>query len=219
MVQIQQLFPHLIITSSRVLNIERLVYATQQDVHVLTYICNTDGCNNDTAAKRILNALTLTENLHELESLLAPGPNPPFTEQASCFNFSNATTTEKCIPPGATSLSNCVACRTQMKSNVLCAQCAARFSIRVDDYILRNKVFFLNNGTQTENIELFCRVKDCNTLSSIDQIREASTLEFDFEKFINGTLPSSSAHTFQSIYLHLMILINISFFLCSYFDE
>ncbi|CAF3854203.1 unnamed protein product [Rotaria sp. Silwood1] len=184
-------------------------YAAQQDIHTLIFACNTDGCNNDTILKRIINALTLTENLSELESLLAPGYYPSFTEQESCLNVSNATTTTNQCISGASSISNCVGCQIQMKSNILCAQCAPRFSIRIDDYILRSKVFFFDNRTEIENIELFCRVRGCNALSSIDKIRQASTLEFNFDKFLNGPSPSSSGHVLQTIYLHLMAFIII----------
>ncbi|CAF3193200.1 unnamed protein product [Rotaria sp. Silwood2] len=184
-------------------------YAMQQDIHTLIFACNTDGCNNVTTLKRIINALTLTENLNELESLLAPGSYPSFTEQKSCLNISNAATTNQCTP-GASSMSNCVGCQIQMKSNIFCAQCAPRFSIRIDDYMLRSKIFFFDNHTQIENIELFCRVKGCNALSSIDKIRQASTLEFNFDRFFNGTFPSSSSgHLLQTINIYLIMFIII----------
>ncbi|UJR20368.1 hypothetical protein I4U23_023500 [Adineta vaga] len=180
-------------------------YAKQQDTHTLMYSCDTDGCNNNTALKAILNALTLTEQLNELESLLAPGYYPTFTEQESCFNSFNTTQTSEQCKSGSASIPTCIGCRIEVNSNEFCAQCAAQYYLRIDDYILRTKIFFLYNRTQTDRMELFCRTKNCNALTSIDKIRQKSSLEFDFDKFFNGLTPSSTGHTFHFLIFILFI--------------
>jgi hypothetical protein len=177
---------------------------TIDSVRSVMYVCqSSDGCNNQTVMKRLLDSLVVEERFPEnFYSLINITDTFNNNTAATCLRFSNVTTT--CAMPATCRRCLTTAYRSPSGSENICATC--------DGFIVGNGIrreinFLLSNRTRiTDRTRIECQRAGCNSLDNINKIRQASTITFDFDKFF-GTLPSSVASLSISVLFILFFMI------------
>ncbi|CAF0917249.1 unnamed protein product [Adineta steineri] len=148
---------------------------------VLEYICSTDECNSLGQIKRLINSLTVTSHLDEIENMIKP--QQPF-QGAWCVRVSNTTTIE-CDPTIPTELCRqcSLAVQNDEKTTQVCATCSTE---SVDNSLSYTVMFNMNDRTRSNIWQVLCQADKCNSLSNADLIHEKSAMDFDFNKFFNN---------------------------------
>jgi hypothetical protein len=146
------------------------------------YRCSTEKCNSPSILKRILRSLKSEDSFNQLSNLLQM--NAQFNGR-SCSFFANSSTP----------------CETEMDPNT-CKQCATQESIVsgrletclncvmddiIENFVTRQVKFFMNNRECHDLWMIECQIQGCNTIETGDSIRQKSTIEFDYNLFLNGS--------------------------------
>ncbi len=167
----------------------------------ISYICSTDKCNSLSALKGVLDSLTLNDTLHELVDLLQR--KEPF--EGNWCKFSTNGTLFEC----ATEISpaSCKQCSFQGISNhgvvELCANC---LEDDIGETFLSHEVNFnMTDRTRDDHWILECGFENCNTYDNGNLVRQKSTSDFDFEKFLDGNNKSISLSSISKTVLLFVV--------------
>lgn len=159
--------------------------------HDIQYTCQTENkCNSVDAIRRIVNATTLQEQfVDQFTPLLANMTSFTNSSAAQCYSYVNVTHSNPCSP---TDINDCQRCHISIdysssSDDEICATCPK--TTETYNTILRTKHFVLDHRLPpTEHVGFWCQQKGaCNSIINIDKIRQASTLEFDYEIFFKKT--------------------------------
>jgi hypothetical protein len=170
----------------------------------ISYMCSTDQCNSLTELKRILSSLTLNDKFQDLEDLLKM--EEPF-DDSWCLFFANTTTLEcatTTIPPAT-----CKECSFEGFTNngawEICANC---LTYDIGNTFLSHEVDFNMTGrTRADHWIMECQSKDCNTPNNGNRIRQKSTSNFDFVKFLDGRNKSTTLSLISKFTLLFVVFI------------
>ncbi|CAF3794393.1 unnamed protein product [Rotaria sp. Silwood1] len=152
--------------------------------HDVQYICKSfDGCNNGINLKRILKSIHIEENFSGRFNFLI-ATNQSFNNQSINECYFNRSSND-CLP---IDYSNCRRCQISMNFfyssvNEICATCP-RITPEFNS-IKRNAIFIVNNRSQVvDRVQLSCQIGEhCNSIENVYQIRQASLIYFDFDRF------------------------------------
>lgn len=173
---------------------------------LLIYQCNTDNCNNLNQLKRLLNSLTMNDNLIDLVYLLVP--TIPFHGEW-CYRASNSTfqTCNITIPNNLCKQCQLTGIMNQTRYEI-CATCSID---NPDKYTLTHgKTFNLIDRTESTLWIFTCGREDCDIPNIGDKIREKSHIQFDFNKFLNN---QTGILSMNKVFLLFIIFFNMISFL------
>ena len=167
----------------------------------ISYMCSTDKCNDLSELKRILDSLTLNDNLKDLEYLLKN--DEPF--DGNWCHFSTNDNSSECnidIPPDT-----CEVCSFQGKSDHgpirFCSNC---FPFDIGERSISYEVDFnMIDRTRSDHWILECRFKSCNTYENGNMVLEKSVVKFDFKKFLDGNNRSTNLLSINKISLLFIV--------------
>ncbi|UJR32847.1 hypothetical protein I4U23_020309 [Adineta vaga] len=149
---------------------------------IIIYECTTNECNHFNQIKRLLNSLTIIDELDQIKDIITP--QEPFQGQW-CEQGSNATFIE-CgtkIPDD-----KCKICSLGVERNQtgieFCATCLTEND--GDNFLSRSVMINMIDRTRTDVWQLQCRSNKCNSLSNGELIRQKAQIDFDFVKFFNN---------------------------------
>ncbi|CAF4617466.1 unnamed protein product [Rotaria sp. Silwood2] len=170
--------------------------------HSIQYNCITDGCNSAENLKRVIKAIIQIEQAFEqLDSLIDPLSS---FDPSSCLNYSNATTPKKCDSP--VEVSQCRQCSLEFDTNnhQTCAGC-----VKFDEYyansVTRWALFRMKDRSESNQYQMQCSIKGCNSPENTDRIRRASTIQFDFDRFLGSAgIISTPCNVFSLIAILLI---------------
>ncbi|CAF3425008.1 unnamed protein product [Rotaria sp. Silwood1] len=172
----------------------------------ISYTCSTNYCNSLTVLKRLLNSLILNDYFNELEYLL--NREEPF-DGNWCWFKKNMTslTCVIVIPP-----ESCKACFFQgvsrRNSIEICETC---LQDDIGETALSHEVDFnMTDRTRIDHWILECKSRNCNTENNGDLIRQKSTSNFDFIKFLDDANNPNILSSMRKIIL-LFIVFFIKF--------
>lgn len=174
--------------------------------HSLYYFCSEDKCNGASQLKRLLQSLTLKDQLMDLKALLQPSAQ---FDGNWCLLFANQTA-EPCEIPTTVDPTNCKQCSTQYTTEsgveTLCAGCYTD-AVKTE-FLAREILFNLTDRTLIENRKINCRSEQqCNSVHTGDLIRQKSTIEFDFARFLNASNRNNPLSFFNGIALGLVVFV------------
>jgi hypothetical protein len=153
----------------------------------ILYRCSTDRCNDLDQLKRLMQSLTLINNLIELDEQLES--SLPF-DGHWCVLSANQTDTD-CAPLSDIDPATCKQCFAKLTSQAsttkVCASCITT-SIEQDAFIETNVLFNIDDRTRSQNWSIYCQAPNCNALNTGDLIHQKSTIIFDFNRFFNQTI-------------------------------
>ncbi len=182
-------------------------------VHYMRYTCNSpDRCTDVANLKRVLDSLTLTENFEkEFAPLLVDVPTFNNISASECFQYMNSTNKPCAAPLDVDRCQRCLIAIDYpiLTSNEICATCPGFTGDK--NAIRREIVFNLNNRSQEfERVQLWCQMEGgCNSIENINKIRQASTIQFDFNKFFGSS--SSDTNSLSMLLGFIIAFIQIKF--------
>ncbi|CAF2419553.1 unnamed protein product [Rotaria sp. Silwood2] len=169
----------------------------------ISYTCSTNYCNSLTVLKRLLNSLTSNDSFNELEYLLKI--EEPF-DGNWCWFEKNITSLEcaASIPP-----ESCKGCFFQGKSRVSSIEiCASCLQDDIGETALSHEVDFnMTDRTRTDHWILECKSRNCNTKTNGNLIRQKSTSDFDFIKFLDDANNSNILSHMSKIMLLVIVFL------------
>jgi len=174
----------------------------------LKYRCTSSNlCNNASTLKNLLNSSILEERFNEEFHTLIQGNKFDNNTAATCFRSTNIPST--CEMP---SLDSCQRCTTDVyqssgANEKICASCEMLIE---GNRITSESQFLFDNRTHFNHIHVGCQQEGCNSMETINKIRQFSTITFDFDKFF-GTSPNSATSLNVSI-LFLIFFITFQFY-------
>jgi hypothetical protein len=166
---------------------------------------SSDGCNNPNNLKKLLKSLEINEHFSgQFDNLLAS--NSSFDNESINNCYFNLNSSGQCPP---IDYINCQRCEISVRYLPLslidiCATCPR--ITKDENFLVRDKIFVLNNRSEiVDRIQLLCqRGEHCNSIENINQIREFSLINFDFDKYFSS---SSSSHAFNSFHIFIFIIL------------
>jgi hypothetical protein len=173
--------------------------------HTVDYYCSTDKCNNGKVFQRLFESLTLIDQFYDLNYLLES--NEKF-DGYSCLLYQNQTD-KFCDAPLVTNPNDCIQCTAQyfydQMTNKICATCY-RYVLH-NTFLDRRIHINITDQTREEIIWIRCFGKNCTLIITGNKIREKSTIELDFDKFL-APYPNT-AQTIISSFYHIIFIISI----------
>jgi hypothetical protein len=176
--------------------------------HQQEYRCTSANlCNNEVTMKNLLNSLVLEERFTEEFYTLIQAEKFDNKTAATCFRFTNIPST--CEMPN---LESCTRCTTDVYQSSggnenICASCE---SLIEGNDIQSKSQFIFYNRTRLDRIHIGCQRAGCNSMETINKIRQFTTITFDFDRFLG---PSSNSATFLNIPI-LFLIFFMTFHLC-----
>ena len=152
--------------------------------HNVQYRCQSvDACNNRTNMKNILHSLHIEESFPgRFDSMIAA--NRSFNKQSIRQCYFNRTS-NPCLPVDYADCQRCEIAVDFSNSavNSICATCPTKTANF--NSIKRNAIFIPSNRSQVlDRIRLSCQTGEhCNSMENVYQIRQYSSINFDFNKF------------------------------------
>jgi hypothetical protein len=171
------------------------------------YVCATEECNSPSTLKRLLRSLTSKDDFYELSYLLAL--NQPF-DGTSCEFFANTSSMSCETEMNQTSCNQCMAQEFIQSTSLETCQNCVNDDI-IENFITREMRFFMSNRERHDFWMIECQFKDCNNIDTGNFIRQKSTIQFDFDFFLNVNNKSTNLLSMSIIALVLMVL-SIKFF-------
>lgn len=158
--------------------------ANQYLQHSFTYFCSTDKCNDINTFKKLLQSLTIVDQFNDLKDLLVPVE--PF-DGHWCLMFSNQTASEQCDVKVTVDPKDCKQCSTQYihdsKESRMCAGCFTDGPHT--ESLLRHVEFNMNDRTFNDSSLINCQSNKCNSVETIQLIRQKSIIKFNFDQFFS----------------------------------
>lgn len=169
----------------------------------LYYLCSTDKCNSPSTFKRLLRSLRSEDQFNELSDFLVTNEHFNGT---SCFFFENSSRS----------------CDSEIDHNT-CKQCIMEVSIQsspleicancilndfIQNFITYEVKFFMNDRTRDDFWMIKCQLSNCNAIQIGSLIRQKSSVQFNFDLFLNN----SAKQSYNSLTI-VMILILIVLFI------
>ncbi|UJR34528.1 hypothetical protein I4U23_027305 [Adineta vaga] len=183
--------------------------SNQRVEYSFEYLCSTDRCNNVSVLQRLLESLTIKDEFDYFKKIL---PASGTYDGRLCLFFSNQTD-ESCYQTPPDKLHECTQCTAEYfydeTSSKICATCQ-RQGYTSPTFVERIVVLNITNQTRSEQIEILCGSDNCTTSKTGDLIREKSTIELDFDKFL-APYPSGQSMMISSFYQ--IIFMNMIFIL------
>jgi hypothetical protein len=182
------------------------IRSNQSLVYGVTYHCLTDGCNEPKIDKiqLLFDSTIIEHNITKILSLLyTKTPDNPVI----CWNYTNATDPNKCREEDERN-AGCSKCFTIIDgiNNAVCANCSEdteqTFDVLDDEraYLLKTRT------TKNHHYEVYCNIRECNTMDNIQQVQKLHRYVFDYDKFLGKSISSLLFVNKNIIYFHLIIL-------------
>ena len=168
----------------------------------LSYTCSTDRCNGLSVVKSLLDAASMSDTLNDLQNLLKI--DDPSVARAC--QFGGNTTELECAT--GTEPSSCKACAflatTINNALEFCAYC---LTDDIGETFVSHEVDFdLVNRTRMDHWQMACQTPGCNTIPNGQLIRQKSTFDFDFAKFLKSRSTTLSVSNTLSLLSALLVL-------------
>jgi len=169
------------------------------------YSCrsNRTACNTIDNIKRIINSTIFPtgKQKEELDSIIAPAKNFNIT---SCFQKSDRIHCPK------TNLTNCQQCMSVVQYSKyidICSTCSTGKITR--NFFTYHSLILLNMASRWEKITVGCQNRNaCNSMKTIEQIRQILTATLNLEKFYRSTASTTKVTAILLIFTELFRRMN-----------
>ena len=175
----------------------------QQIQNSLFYYCSTDRCNDIVVLKRLLESLSLKNELTKLDDLLQP--TSPF-DGHWCL-LANNQTDGYCPSPSSVDPNTCKQCSTNVttvgNTDLICATCLP--DVQRQNSLGEEVLFNMTDRSRTANWYIYCQSSNCSTTNTGPRIQQNSQMSFDFDHFF----PKNTAYqqTMSSILFAMLFFV------------
>lgn len=168
----------------------------------ISYTCSNENCNTLLELKRLLNAITLEDSLHDLKDILVI--DPEFDGTWCQPMFANTTDLE-CAT--STSTNSCMECSYQtFQINDVFQVCANCLPFGIGESFVSHEVDFnLSDKTREDHWMIACQSQRCSTPENDQRLRQSTKVRFDFSDNHSSSISMNSIFLFCTVFISIFL--------------